>query len=156
VKASDMDQQPVELNRRQALRAGAVVAGSLWVVPAVTVIGVGPASADAASGFVPPPPIVPTTTNTTTSTTTGTTTSTIAPTVSGTKHTSQPTVSGDKFTKPPADVGAASVLPRTGAEIIGLTAVGGGLVAAGVALRKAATASDGTHRRGRPDDDLSE
>lgn len=42
------------ISRRQALRAGAYVAGAAWVVPAVTVIGAGPASADSPSGQAPP------------------------------------------------------------------------------------------------------
>lgn len=118
----------VGVSRRQALRAGAYVAGAAWVVPAVTVIGAGPASADSPSGSTPPPvkppekpekPVTP-------------------------QPPDEPEVLGNSYENPPAvaPVVAAqeqqrSVLAFTGADVTRPAAVAAGLVAGGAALRVA-------------------
>lgn len=117
----------VGVSRRQALRAGAYVAGAAWVVPAVTVIGAGPASADSPSGITPPPvkppekpekPVTP-------------------------QPPDEPEVLGNSYENPEVAPAVAaqeqqrSVLAFTGADVTRPAAVAAGLVAGGAALRVA-------------------
>lgn len=131
------------VSRRQALRAGAYVAGAAWVVPAVIVIGAGPASADSPSGSTPPPvkppekpekPVTP----------------------------QPPEVLGNSHVHPPetAPVVAAqqqrSALAFTGADVTGPAAVAAGLVAGGVALRAASRRRPATGTVGEGPADAAE
>lgn len=102
-----MDQKQSAYSRRQALRAGAVLAGAAWVSPALVVIGADAAHADPASGGTPP---------------------TVLPTTYSKPPVQQPTQVRAESAQAP------SSLAYTGAPVGATAAVGAGLLAAGVAV----------------------
>lgn len=104
------------INRRSALRTGAVVTGVAWATPVLTAIGVSSAHADTPSGATPPPPPPPPTTEVLGRSVTRSST---------TASTSTVQASGEE-------------LPRTGNNTVPLLATGAALVAGGLVMRKAA------------------